>query len=295
MQCRSLSIVLMPYVLLATAPLAGANQRPLGDPGSQVREIFAAKCSQCHSPGLPRPKGKFGYVLDLARVAANPRLIVPSDAAHSKLWQEIDDDDMPPEDAKAGPLSDSQKQTIRLWIQAGALAPAAVQTAQMAEQVPPQESSRVSPHHGLSMGRRVLRLIGKLHVLVIHFPIALIAAAAGVESWQILRRRSGAGPVVRFCIFFGAAAAVVAAVLGWIHALFSGYESNAAGTLLLHRWAGVAAAAGAVVAAALSELDDVRGRRSLIFRTALFGTALLVGAAGHLGGTLVYGDDFFRW
>ena len=290
MRRHALSIALMLCLLLAGA--ADASQP--ADLGSRVREIFAAKCSQCHSAGLIRPKGKFGYVLDLARVAANPRLVVPSDATHSKLWQQIADDDMPPDDAKAGPLSDSEKQIVRSWIEAGAPAPpAVVQQAALAEVSP--DIAPPSPRHEPSVFRRTVRLAGKLHVLVIHFPIALIAAAAGMESWWILRRRRDTSPVVRFCVYFGAAGAVVAAVLGWLHAPFSGYESSASGTLLLHRWLGVAAATGAMVAAGLSGLDELRGRRSLIFRAALFGTALLIGLTGHLGGTLVYGDDFFRW
>ena len=293
MRRHALSIALMPCLLLAPAA-AAADVSPPADLGSRVREIFAAKCSQCHSAGLVRPKGKFGYVLDLARMAANPRLVVPSDAAHSKLWQQIDDGDMPPDDAKAGPLSDSEKQVVRSWIEAGApVPPAAVQQTALTEIQPAMKPALVG--HRPSIFRRVLRLAGKLHVLVIHFPIALIAAAAGMESWWILRRRRDTSPVVRFCVYFGAAGAVVAAFLGWLHAPFSGYESSAAGTLLLHRWLGVAAATGAMVVAGLSGLDELRGRRSLIFRAALFGTALLIGLTGHLGGTLVYGDDFFRW
>jgi hypothetical protein len=34
-----------------------------------VRNIFAAKCVECHGSDLPRPKGRFGYVLDLERLA----------------------------------------------------------------------------------------------------------------------------------------------------------------------------------------------------------------------------------
>ena len=290
-------IGLMICTLCASAGFAAGAKSPSADLGSAVREIFAVKCVQCHAASLPRPKGKFGYVLDLPRIAANPRLVVRSDAAHSELWKKIDEGDMPPDDAKAGPLTDAQKLTIRAWIDAGAPAPAlALAAPQMvlasADSEREQPRASDSQEQGPSISRRLLRWLGKLHVLVVHFPIALTAAAAGVESWWMLRKSKGISPVVRFCIFFGAAGAVAAASLGWIHAPSSGY---AAAAVRLHRWVGVAATSGTILAAALSESDAHRGRRSLLFRATLFTTALLIGATGHLGGSLVYGDDFLHW
>src|SRR5690242_13521214 len=38
------------------------------DLGGDVLRVFAAKCAGCHGPNLPKPKGRFGYVLDLRRV-----------------------------------------------------------------------------------------------------------------------------------------------------------------------------------------------------------------------------------
>jgi mono/diheme cytochrome c family protein len=57
--------------LLATPALASA-----GDTAAEVRAVFSAKCAACHGPGLTRPKGRFGYVLDLARVAGNREMVV---------------------------------------------------------------------------------------------------------------------------------------------------------------------------------------------------------------------------
>jgi hypothetical protein len=50
-----------------------------------------------------------------------------------------------------------------------------------------------------------------------------------------------------------------------------------------------------VATALLSERDARRGRRSPFFRVMLALGALLVGAAGHFGGSLVHGEDFFNW
>ncbi|HSU65767.1 MAG TPA: hypothetical protein VLJ39_02745 [Tepidisphaeraceae bacterium] len=271
-------------VSFAATPAAQPNPPDLG---TQVRRVFADKCVECHSPGLSHPKGKFGYVLDLSRVAANPKIVVRFDPAASKLWKQIEDGDMPPDDAEAGPLTDPQKRLIHLWVEAGAPAPL---TAQI-DPVVASEPLVVAPQ---SMLTRTLRMIGKLHVLIIHFPIALLAAAAIAESWRIWTGRKGQSPVVRFCVLTGAAAAIVAAAVGWIHASYGGFGADSSQALMLHRWLGTAAGIGAVVTAAACEWDVLRERRTVLFRGILFASAAMVGAAGHFGGMLVYGADFFR-
>jgi mono/diheme cytochrome c family protein/uncharacterized membrane protein len=265
-----------------------AQIQPPADLGTQVREVFAVKCVQCHGPTVLRPKGKFGYILDLGRVAQNAKILVPFNPAASKLWTQIDDGDMPPDDAKAGQLSDAEKQLIHLWVEAGAPAPLTPSLAAASTAISPDPQAQPLP-------KRILQLLGKLHVLVIHFPIALIAAAAIAESVWIFQKRAGMSPAVRFCVLLGAAGAIVAAVLGWIHASYGGFGAESGHDLQLHRWLGTAATLGAVLAAVASELDTFVGRRSLLFRGVLFASAAVVGAAGHFGGMLVYGSDFFRF
>lgn len=273
--------ILVNLAVVQLAPAAPPAQKL----GTEVRAIFAAKCGQCHSDRLAKPKGHFGYVLDLRRVASDPQLILPYDADHSKMWQRIEDDDMPPDDAKAGPLSDQEKGLIRWWIDAGA--PAATETSPASASA---NSATVAPS---ALGKRLLQWLGRFHVLVIHFPIALLMAAAIAEVWWMWRGRHGMSPAVRYCVLLGAAGAIAAAALGWARAPFVG--SGAAQTLFLHRWAGTAACVLAIAAAVASEYDILRAQRSRLFRAALFASALFIGLAGHLGGTFVYGDRYFSW
>jgi len=250
------------------------------DLGAETKAIFQVKCVQCHGPQLPKPKGKFGYVLDLKRVAANPDLVVPGKPEDSQLWDLIDNDEMPAEGAKAGPLSKEEKQTIRDWIAAGAPPPAA----------PPPTGETQAATPSPSPGRHFLDWLGRLHVLVVHLPIGLLLGAAAGELWFVWRKSRVPAPAVGFCVLLGAASAVVAAGLGWIHAA-NGYGS---GSLVLpwHRWLGVATAAGAVVLAILSVIDVRRGSRSVGFWLMLLLETVLVAATGHLGGALVHGVDF---
>jgi uncharacterized membrane protein len=116
--------------------------------------------------------------------------------------------------------------------------------------------------------------LGKLHPLAVHFPIALLIAAALLE---LFKKREAA----KICAALGAAGAVVAAILGWIAA----GAKNESDSLTIHRWLGVGVAAVSVAAVLMY-------RRAVPYRIGLFAAALLVAAAGHYGAQLVYGVDY---
>jgi uncharacterized membrane protein len=280
---------LLPALLLGMSALAvsahagddGPPPAAFGPPdaGDRAAGVFAAKCVECHSADLPHPKGKFGYVLDLPRVAANPKLLVPHHPEKSKLWKLIADGDMPPDNARAGPLTGREMTAVREWIEAGA-PPAQHASGPREQQRPPSFAIRLS------------EWLARFHVVVVHFPIALLLAAALAEAAIMLRRATELASSARFCVRLGAAGAVAAAALGWARAGFGAYRGDGGVTLALHRWVGIAACLCAVVAAVLSFQRRPTGR---LFRATLFGSAALVGLAGHLGGLTVYGDAYFRW
>jgi uncharacterized membrane protein len=216
-------------------------------------------------------------------------MVVPGAPDESELWELVRRGEMPPEDSPTGPLTGDQKKTIRAWIAAGA---------------PAGELSRVagaaapSAAPATSTLARAFRQLGRLHVVIVHFPIALLIAAAAGEAWSArrVRRRVVGGatpaPAVHYCVVLGATGAVAAAALGWLDAR-GGAGVGMPETLRLHGWLGTASAGVAMVAAVLSARDERRGVRSGWTLLALLVAAVLVGATGHLGGTLVFGDDFF--
>jgi uncharacterized membrane protein len=138
-----------------------------------------------------------------------------------------------------------------------------------------------------------MSFIGKFHPLIVHFPIALVLAAAAAELGVIATLRPAWRTVAVTNIRAGAGLGVVTAITGWLFAASQGVDATT--SLEWHRWLGMAAAAGAIGAALLSlRLHASSGRAAFGYRVTLFVTALLVAITGHLGGTLVWGAGFLR-
>src|SRR5260221_531516 len=114
------AVALVVYAGLRPGIAAAQSDAPMRDIGSDARGVFAAKCAGCHGPDVAKPKGRFGYVLDLKRIAGNPEMVIPSRPDESELWQLVSRDEMPPTDSPQGSLTLAQKETIRAWIAAGA-------------------------------------------------------------------------------------------------------------------------------------------------------------------------------
>lgn len=260
----------------------------------QVREIFVAKCVDCHGPDLPRPKGKFGYVLDLKRVAANPEYIVHGQPALSDLYKMIRDDDMPGEDAKVPALTSAEKETVRRWIELGAPEPVG-KVAPKGVAITAVPDPAAKPKVEMPTWQRALRWIGRFHPVSTHFPVALMLVAVLAEGLAWWTGRASWQQTVRFLVIVAALGAVATGVLGWINAAFTSYVGQNAAILTWHRWLGTATAVWALVCAALAVMDECRegtpARQR--FRGALLAGAALVSVTGFLGSALIYGLDHY--
>ena len=260
----------------------------------QVRDIFFASCLDCHGPELPRPKGKFGYVLDLKRMADNPDYVVRGNPDESEMYKMIKNDEMPGEDANVPQLTPEQKDIVKRWVEIGA--PHELPAGAL-EKEPVPASSAEAPAASMPVGKRAFRLIGKFHPVSTHFPVALMMVAVLAESLAWWTRRDSWLQTVRFLVIVGALGAVSAAVLGWINASFQNYVGQGATTLLWHRWLGTFAALWCVLCASLVVLSECRegSPERQRFRGTLLVGAALIGAAGFLGSALIYGLDHYSW
>jgi uncharacterized membrane protein len=138
-----------------------------------------------------------------------------------------------------------------------------------------------------------MALIGRLHPLLIHFPIALVILAAAAETAASVTHEKRWRIVAIGNLRAGAAFAVLAVAAGWRLAASDGFEPTA--ILEWHRWLGIVGAAATVAAAGVTIGAEGRSPvRLWIYRGALFGAAAVVAAAAHVGGQLVWGADFLR-
>ena len=138
-----------------------------------------------------------------------------------------------------------------------------------------------------------MTLLGRIHPLVIHFPIALVLVAALAELIATVTGRLYWRTVAVANLRAGAAFGVIAAIAGWFLPRVLGLDSTA--LLEWHRWIGTLAALLIVVAALGSGGADRRSPMAFgLYRLTLFAAAALVAVTGHLGGTLVWGPDLLR-
>lgn len=281
-------------VAVSFAVLAGflpgvANAQPdlpVRDIGGEARRVFAAKCAGCHGPDVAKPKGRFGYVLDLRRVAANPEMVIPLRPDESELWELVKHDEMPPSDSPRGALTIEQKEVIRAWIAAGApdASPAALEST-------PSLQSEPAPLQ-MALADRVLRFLGKFHLLLLHFPIALVLAAGFGEVYSVWRRNPIPSETVRFCMWLGALVAIPTAGLGWLHAA-AGNGLGSSELLTVHRWLGTTAAVWLLITAICVERDARSDVRSGRVRLLLAVGVVITAVTAHFGGLLARGEDFF--
>lgn len=291
MNLRRVLLLLLAVVSAVRAEVQPASKEERLQVAQRVRDIFEAKCVDCHGPELPRPKGKFGYVLDLQRMADNADYVVRGVAEDSELYLMVRDDEMPGEDAPVPALTPEEKDVVKRWVEIGA--PGEVVAAPAVEVAPPTAAAeKLEP-----LWHRALRWVGKFHPVSTHFPVGLMMAAVLAEALGWWTRRESWLHTVRFLVAFASLGALSATGLGWLNAYFSSYNKEVGALLWWHRWLGTGTALWAALCAVLVFIDScaegTRARQR--FRGALLVGAALVGLSGFLGSALIYGLDHYAW
>lgn len=140
----------------------------------------------------------------------------------------------------------------------------------------------------MSFGARLLDWLGRLHPVIVHFPIAFFPAA--LFTAIVGRRRPAFAAPVQFLVVAGGIIAPIAAILGWFDAM--GAEPSQ--LLTAHRWLGSAIGAGALALAIWALRKPERDRSTGVILSLSVMTAAIV-VQGWFGGALVHGMDHMNW
>jgi len=257
----------------------------------EVRAIFAAKCVECHSPESTdrRAKRYPANALDLESVVEE--FVVAGEPDDSELWFQVADAYMPPEESEIAPLNAEELESVRAWILAGA---PTKEEPPASEQAAPAGAAQPARTAARSFGKRLRVLIGRLHPLVVHFPIAFVLAAALAELLNARRRDARLRFVTTFMLRLACVGALAATALGLVRAL---EERSGASDLEWHRWLGIGAALAQTLCWLLAERVQRNDSPAKLraFRAVLLLAVAATCAAGHFGGLLTYGPNYWSF
>jgi mono/diheme cytochrome c family protein len=124
-------------------------------------------------------------------------------------------------------------------------------------------------------------MFGKLHLLLLHFPIGLLLLAVGLECAGRWRKRPDWSDLARIALGIGVVAAIFTAAAGWVLAGQGGYEQH------LLTWH-----ARLAYVTVSTSLGAWWLRHTRAYFPLLIGSGLAVIGAGHFGGSLTHGEDF---
>ncbi len=136
--------------------------------------------------------------------------------------------------------------------------------------------------------------IGKLHVLVIHFPIALAFCTLLADLLWLATRKDKFRYTGIYCLVLGTISALPAVVTGLVVASGQEFVGDYLPILTAHKYWGIACLIAAVLAAIvrLSCRNELKKWRLVIYGILVLAFVISAAQAGHYGGMLVHGKNF---
>ena len=122
-------------------------------------------------------------------------------------------------------------------------------------------------------------LIGHLHPLLVHLPIGIFAFAFIISLFGAEKRKHF-DSALSYALLTGALSALLACIAGYLLAGSGEYDVD---LVQKHQWTGIATCALGFLAYFIAQY-----RRLLVWIT-----CAVMAVAGHLGGTLTHGEDYF--
>lgn len=126
-------------------------------------------------------------------------------------------------------------------------------------------------------------LLGRLHPMVVHFPIALLIMAAFLEM-LIWRKQDQLKPAVRTIVIAAALTSIVSVVAGLVLANTGSYGED---KVPFHQWTGIS-----TLLLSLAAAWYYQSNKRNIGKLFLFASCFSVIVSGHLGAELTHGEDY---
>ncbi|MBB5287402.1 putative membrane protein/mono/diheme cytochrome c family protein [Rhabdobacter roseus] len=128
------------------------------------------------------------------------------------------------------------------------------------------------------------QFLGRLHPLIVHFPVGLLCVALLLEVLGWRRPYNELRSGITALLWIGAISSVVAVVFGLLLVNVEDYSGE---LVTLHQWAGIATMVLSIVT-----LGVLRTGRQAWYRASLVLTVVGVSVAGHYGALLTHGEDY---
>ncbi len=158
------------------------------------------------------------------------------------------------------------------------------------EQMGEMMESMAQDRSKMTSFERLLDWLGRLHPMIVHFPIAFFPAA--LLAAVLGRRRAAFAKPVQFLVIAGGIMAPIAALLGWFDAGFDWSSDDA--LLQRHRWLGTFVGVFALGLAIFAWRKPAQDRGpNVIIGLSIITAAIVV--QGWLGGALIHGIDHLYW
>ena len=135
----------------------------------------------------------------------------------------------------------------------------------------------------------ILQLLGRLHPLLVHFPIGLLVVSFVLELLTLKGKRNSLREGIKFMVYIGAFFAILSAIVGWLLKTQEDYAGNLVDN---HQYTGIATAVLALATALILNYSLRESKKLTLYRFIFTITIVLLSVAGHLGANLTHGEDY---
>ena len=139
-------------------------------------------------------------------------------------------------------------------------------------------------------------VLGKLHVLLVHFPIALALSAALADILWAIWRRDFFRHAGFYCLILAALAVIPTVITGDLHLDAQHFKPATQAIAETHEGLGIATLCVLVPTAVLRAVRRNRPRRWWLacYVVMMVAVVVLVSLTGHWGGMVTFGPDYLR-